>query len=460
MPPASGEQAIFDFNRRGLDARERQQHARAAEIFREAIGLYPREATLYNNLAVTLEGCGDTDGALAAYSQASQIDPALWPALFGAANQLIRKNDYPGAEALFERTLAIAPDHVASHLAIYELAQIRGDRSSALLHQAVALTHQQVFTQGNPAAGRSVLCAMWPGDWQANVPVDLLFDRKTTTWHKFYLLGERQFINLALPPHDIIFNAIAEADDAVEPLKLCEQLAVLENKPVINKPASVLRTNRAVLPGLLESAGCHVPPTVRLLREQVRARDLPFGPPFVIRPVGSHAGRGLEKIEHLEELDSYLEHFESAFYYVTEFVDYRNEDGYFRKYRIILVDGVPFPFHMAISQHWMVHYYNAPMAQNAWMRAEEERWMAGFEGAFTLAQQRSLRDMAKALDLEYFGVDCAIGPDGRVLVFEADPGVIVHVSDPVDIYPYKHTYVPRIFAAVERMLDTHIARSR
>ena len=459
MTPASDEQAIFDFNRRGLEARGRQQHAQAIAIFRDAIGRYPHEATLYNNLAVTLEECGDTDGALAAYNGASQIDPHLWPAIFGAANQLIRKNDYPGAEKLFERTLELAPDHVASHLAIYELAQIRGDRSTALLHQAVALTYQQVFTEGN-ATTRSVLCAMAPGDWQANVPVDLLFDRKSTTWHKFYLLGERQFTNLQLPPHDIIFNAIAEADDAIAPLKLCEQLAAIENKPIINKPASVLRTNRAELPAWLQSAGCHVPPSARLTREQVHARELPFAAPLVIRPVGSHAGRGLEKIDHLDELDGYLERFESALFYVTAFVDYRNEDGYFRKYRIIVVDGVPFPFHMAISQNWMVHYYNAPMADNAWMRAEEEHWMASFENAFTLAQQRSLRDMASALDLEYFGVDCAIGPDGRVLVFEADPGVIVHLNDPADMYPYKHAYVPRIFEAVERMLDTHIARSR
>ena len=456
-PSQADEKAIAVYNQRGLTERGKGRRAEAIAIFAEAISHHPGDAALLNNLAVTLEESGDTDGALAAYRQAAEIDPTLWPALFGMANQLIKKNDYAGAEALFKKTLELAPDHVPSHMAIYELAQIRGDRSTALMHQAVALTYQQVFTEPAATPKRSVLCTMAPGDWQANVPVDLLFDRKTTSWHKFYLLGDRQLQALQLPPHDIIFNAIAEADEAELPLHLCAQLVSQEGKPVINNPVAVLNTNRATMPDLLKDTGCNVPPTVRLTRAQVQAREIPFGVPFVIRPVGSHAGRDLEKIERLEDLGAYLENASNALYYLTPFIDYSDEDGHFRKYRIIVVDGVPYPFHMAISKNWMVHYYNAPMAENAWMRAEEEQWMAEFESIFTLAQQRSLRDMAKALGLDYFGVDCAVGRDGRLLIFEADPGVIVHIGDPIEIYPYKHRHVPRIFTAVERMIDARIA---
>ncbi|GAC1504139.1 MAG: hypothetical protein NVS1B14_09890 [Vulcanimicrobiaceae bacterium] len=209
----------------------------------------------------------------------------------------------------------------------------------------------------------------------------------------------------------------------------------------------------------MESTGCNSPPTVRLAREVLARNDSPFAPPFIVRPVGSHAGRGLEKIEHESELPAYLQRVPDEQLYVTQYVDYSGPDGHFRKFRIILVDGEPFPFHMAISKNWMVHYYNAPMADNAWMRAEEEHFLASVETLFTVSHRQCLRDIARALQLEYVGIDCAIDREGRILVFEADPGVIVHISDPIELYPYKHQHVPRIFRAVERMIDGRIARS-
>ena len=42
-------------------------------------------------------------------------------------------------------------------------------------------------------------------------------------------------------------------------------------------------------------------------------------------------------------------------------------------------------------------------------------------------------------------------------MFEVDVGMIVHLMDPIDIYPYKHQYVPRILQAVEKMIAERIA---
>ncbi|MFN2529307.1 MAG: tetratricopeptide repeat protein [Candidatus Baltobacteraceae bacterium] len=444
-----------------MNFRSAGRHAEAIATFRQAIELYPNEPTLYNNLAVTLEESGDGMEALAVYRQAAEIDPLLWPALFGAATQLVRAGQFEEAEQFFNRTLQVAPDHVPSHLAIYELAQIRKDRATALIHQAVALTYQQLFTEASPTPARTLLALMAPGDWQVNVPVDLLFDRKSTTWHKLYLLGDRQ-LESPLPPYDVIFNAIAESDEAALPLELCERLIAKENKPVINAPQAVRGTKRSLLPGLLRGTGCNVPDTKRLTRKQIELGEIACEVPFLIRPVGSHAGLNLEKIEKADALGDYLARVPDKEFYLTAFVDYRSEDGYYRKYRIILVDGVPFPFHLAIAKRWMLHFYNSDMLEsgNDWMRAEEERWMADFDRIFTLAQQRCLREVAKALQLDYFGIDCALDSDGRVLIFEADPGVIVHAADSPELFPYKHTYVPRIFRAVERLIDSRIARSR
>ena len=234
----------------------------------------------------------------------------------------------------------------------------------------------------------------------------------------------------------------------------------LIKKPVINTPQAVRNTKRSLLPELLKSTGCNVPDTRRISRKAAELREIAAQPPFLIRPVGSHAGFELEKIEHLGELGDYLARVPDNEFYITPFIEYSSDDGYYRKYRVIMVDGVPFPFHLAIAKRWMLHFYNSDMMENEWMRAEEEHWMADFDSVFTLANQRSLREVAKALELDYFGIDCAIDRDGRVLIFEADPGVIVHIGDSAELFPYKHKYVPRIFRAVERMIDSRVARSR
>jgi glutathione synthase/RimK-type ligase-like ATP-grasp enzyme len=165
----------------------------------------------------------------------------------------------------------------------------------------------------------------------------------------------------------------------------------------------------------------------------------------LIRPIDSHAGKDLAKIDSLEELRAYLAATSQVDeFYLSAFIDYRNADGYFRKYRIVFVDGVAYPVHMAVSPRWMIHYYNAPMAQNAWMRDEEHVFM---------------RDIAQAIPLDYFGIDCSIASDGRVLLFEASTANIVHLRDPVDLYPYKAQYVPRIIRALERLFDQRLQRA-
>ncbi|HEX4327269.1 MAG TPA: hypothetical protein VH105_10640, partial [Burkholderiales bacterium] len=49
-------------------------------------------------------------------------------------------------------------------------------------------------------------------------------------------------------------------------------------------------------------------------------------------------------------------------------------------------------------------------------------------------------------------IDCAETADGRLLVFEVDPAMVVHALDPVDLYPYKPAAMHKLFAAFRAML--------
>ncbi len=124
----------------------------------------------------------------------------------------------------------------------------------------------------------------------------------------------------------------------------------------------------------------------------------------------------------------------------------------FRKFRIAFIDGAPFLCHMAASEHWMVHYLNAGMAEHAERRADEARAMAAFDGGFAVRHAPAFATLCERMALDYFQIDCAEMPDGRLLIFEAAVAGIVHLMDPPDLFAYKPPQMRRVFAAFDAML--------
>ena len=65
----------------------------------------------------------------------------------------------------------------------------------------------------------------------------------------------------------------------------------------------------------------------------------------------------------------------------------------------------------------------------------------------------AMSEAAAALQLEYIGLDCTIDRAGNVLVFEADPAMIVHAADDPAMFGYKHAAAHAIFAAFAALVD-------
>ena len=72
----------------------------------------------------------------------------------------------------------------------------------------------------------------------------------------------------------------------------------------------------------------------------------------------------------------------------------------------------------------------------------------------------ALRETAQLLPLDYVGIDCAIDRDGKLLIFEADNALIIHLLDDPALFGYKHAYVPRILTALDAMVRRRIASAR
>ena len=88
------------------------------------------------------------------------------------------------------------------------------------------------------------------------------------------------------------------------------------------------------------------------------------------------------------------------------------------------------------------------MDEQAWMKLEEEAFLADYRSVFRSPSAEALREAAHRLDLDYGGMDCALTRDGQVLVFEANACMLLHLYDSPEEFPYKHRYVPRIIDAM------------
>jgi hypothetical protein len=359
-------------------------------------------------------------------------------ALRALANDVLRRD--PGARD--------------AHLRLYEVEQMLGRPEAAIAHLRMALRASRVVTlpARRQPAQITVLALSRVAPWEANTPLELIVDDECTTLHRYYLDDEdAQLPPDPPPPYDVLFNTIAESERARHALDLAAQFAERSALQPINAPAAVARLGRSEVAQLFAgSTTILVPAVERADGAELRAR--PPALPLVIRPVGSQAGFALARIDAPEALQAYLDEHPHDAYFVMPFVDYRSADGLYRKYRVMFVDGAPYACHLAISPRWMIHYYNAAMAEHAWMRDEEARFLADLAGVMGGTLASALREIAATIPLDYFGIDCAIAPDGRLLLFEADAAMLVHGTDPPDLYPYKPAAYRRIKAALTALL--------
>lgn len=418
----------------------------------------PRERT---TLGILLLQNDEVEEAERHFTVALEQDPSWTDAHEGLGSVAIKRGDFASARPHFLHVIELAPENLSARFALYDIEQALHNIPAALAHQSQILSRQQLFTIRAPHELRRMLILLAPGDWQANVPVDFLIDFGTTTVHKFYLVPGAA--EQPLPQADLVFCAIGESDASAPLLEHAQRIIATLGVPVLNSPSAISRTSRT---GIVDSLGglntTVVTSTIRCSRSLLRDTIAERHDDLLIRPVDSHAGHGLERFEfssdRSDRIQAYMERVPSANYYVTPFIDYRNADGFYRKYRMICVDGEPYPFHLAISPNWMIHYYNAPMREHLWMREEEQRFLADSPGAMGTTAHTALREIAARSGLEYVGIDCSVLPDGRLLVFEVDPAMIVHHLGSGGIFAYHIPYARAIYSAFEHLMDRLRAR--
>ena len=260
---------------------------------------------------------------------------------------------------------------------------------------------------------------------------------------------------------DVVFNLLGDVDNAGHLLESAAQLIAKIGKPVINHPDGIALTGRQSISERLAPVGdCIAPPTRRYSTDDMRLAlsgadpsllASPGAYPLLVRRAGTHGGQDFEKVEDHAALSAFVEQTVALHYYVSKYIDYRSGDGYFRKYRFMFVDGDILPYHLAIDDKWKIHHATTDMANQTWMQDEERTFLDAPHSVFGERQYAVLRAVRDAIELDYWGIDCALDRAGNVVVFEANATMLVHSRN--DLFPYKRPAVAQIKRAFDAMLE-------
>ena len=351
------------------------------------------------------------------------------------------------------------------------IAQLLGQKEIGLLIQNQVLAFHQLYRSPCAVARPRlrVLALAAEIDMGGNTPIDFILEGSDIELKTLYIIPGCD-LPQPLPEHDVAIVIASDSPQSRPALAEMVRLAPTWPRPIVNLPQRIVNLDRDKLYRLLRGIeGIDIPPTIVVCREQLEdvvesrmsittvAQGTAF--PIIVRPCGSHAGRGLAKLTDTAGLRAYLDGNPAREFFISRFVDYASADGLFRKYRIVVLDGKTYPCHMAIADQWDIWYLNAGMSLSEAKRAEEAAFMRTFDDGFAARHKTALNRIIERVGLDYFLIDCAENRNGELLIFEADNTAVVHNMDSPELFPYKSPQMLKIFQNFATMLADRAANS-
>jgi hypothetical protein len=415
--------------------------------------------TEIGNLAL---GGGFRSAARTAYQQAVRHHPGNAVARINLANVLRQEHDDAGARQHYEAALALAPDLPEAHQGMaWALGETDPERAEQ--HLKRGFTGHATVLKPYRGTGTGIPLLLLVSARGGNIPTQLWIDDRhfaiTVIYTEFHAAGE------PLPPHALLVNAIGDADLCPRALERAVELRARSAAPVINRPDRVQITGRAAIArrlGLIR--GVVAPRIDSLSPAAILARTAELEFPLLLRRPGFHTGEHFLFVSTRADLEAAvasLANLGSAAgaaeragreLLLISYLDARGADGMARKYRVMFVDGVLYPLHLAISRDWKVHYYTSNMADDAAFRDEERRFLEDMPGVLGPIAIQALGQICAELGLEYAGIDFALGPDGALLLFEANATMVVFPPGPEPVWDYRRRAIADVLSAATRML--------
>ncbi len=415
-----------------------------------------RHFSTLNNFGVLLQRTGATEAADRAYQAAIALEPDNPIAHTNFADLLVHEGKLHEARTHYELALRLDPHHRSAHRGLAVVFGMFGDSERSRQHQARQFNGCPVETLPFLGSGEPIPVLVLMSAGLGNLPWPELIDNRvfsiTTLAVEFFDPSH------PLPAHQLIFNAIGDADVCGDALDTAAGLVTQTTAPVINDPRAVLRTARLAnaerlgrLPGVI------TPRTVTISRKMI---DSPnglieqhgLGYPLLLRSAGYHMGQHFVRVDTPDALATAAVALPGDELLAIEYLDARGWDGKSRKYRVMAIDGRLYPLHLAISPHWKVHYFSAEMSQHAQHQNEEAAFLNNMPGVLGDKAVRALEQISETLGLDYAGIDFGLSPSGELLLFEANATMLILPPGPEPEWKYRRAAVGCALAAARRLV--------
>jgi glutamate/tyrosine decarboxylase-like PLP-dependent enzyme len=432
----------------------------------------PGHKAAWNNLGGVLIATGHREAAQIAFKEAVARHPSDPVCRVNYGNFLLEESESRlthgreeealqlkrQARAHFEEALRVQPGCEKAHEGLSYLLGDLGEEESAAQHRREAFRNRSVIPMPYRGAERPVTILQLVSTLGGNVRLQPFLDDRI--FQLSIVVPEFYDLKTSLPDHQLAINGIGDAEVSPGALAAANSVLALTTAPVINPPAAVLSTTRsnnakrfAGLPGII------TPFTATLSRDRLSGPDaadllagLGFTFPLLLRAPGFHTGRHFLRVDTCDSLPTALAELPSRELLVMQYLDAWGRDGKTRKYRAMMIGGKIYPLHVAISNHWKIHYFTAEMAECVEHRAEDAAFLEDMPGVLGPRAVQALEQIQSILGLDYAGIDFGLNIKGEVLLFEANATMLVAAPGGDARWNYRRAAYKRIVDAVQNML--------
>jgi hypothetical protein len=412
-------------------------------------------ATL-NRLGLLLNRTGYRRAARTLFAQAVACHPDDAEGHVNLANLLCEDGKPEAALPHFQAALELGSRSAEAHQGLGNAFERLGDTKRAHFHWRCGFGERPIVELVYRGRGAPIRVLLLVAAGNGNVRFNLLLDDRVFS----VTLVAPAFTSGPLPPHDLVINAIGDADLCRPALEAAATMVGRLTAPVINHPAAILATGRinnaqrlAGIPGVVAPPMAVLPRAAMFAPQAAeRLARAGFGFPVLLRSPGLHGGQEFLRVDAPAQLAAAAATLPGEVVMAIAFHDVRGQDGLYRKCRVMIVDGEIYPLHLAISRDWKVHYFTAAMADDAAHRNEEAQFLADMPGFLGSRAMGALRSISALLAIDYGGIDFALDRKGNVVLFEANATMVVLAPPAGDMWNYRRHAAAHILRAVQDML--------
>ncbi|TCJ17116.1 hypothetical protein EZJ19_03980 [Parasulfuritortus cantonensis] len=419
----------------------------AADLLTSAIGHLAQDGVLHHALGKLQLARGDLGAAWQALQQAEQrLRPRVsFPLLTDLCLCAMERGDQAAVRAIHATLATASPVYVSP-------AQT-GQRANILIFNKVKFadidSERALHFGGN-----------FPGQLSTHLAAEYRF------MSVFAEEAAGRAAREQLPPPALILNNIAgaEAMAARGSQQDLVQFAASFGVPVINHPDKIAQSGRdenaarlAGLANLLVPRTCRFDKAGKTGSELAAAIEAQFAYPLIARTLELQQGLGMHRIDDRAQLLDALATRLPEQFFVTEFIDSRGPDGFYRKIRAAVVGDHIGVMRADWDTFWMVHGRKSEervafYRSNRHLLAQEDRLCADPDRELGAGVMATLHAIRERIPLDIFGIDFDVLADGRLVFYEANASMSLFTAAAPDIRSPDHAH-QRTLAAMRSYID-------